>query len=41
MHARAVHVSRKGEESWLIGCQFLHELDENQPARFAGIDKSE
>jgi c-di-GMP-binding flagellar brake protein YcgR len=30
MHARAVHVSRTGEESWLIGCEFLRELDDNQ-----------
>jgi hypothetical protein len=30
MQARAVHVSPMGEESWLIGCEFLRELDENQ-----------
>ncbi len=38
MHARAVHVSAKGEESWLIGCQFLHELDEKQAQNLADKD---
>jgi c-di-GMP-binding flagellar brake protein YcgR len=41
MHARAVHVSAKGEESWLIGCQFLHELDEKQAEDLAGQDTDE
>jgi PilZ domain len=33
MQARVVHLLSKGEEGWLIGCEFLHELAEGEQKR--------
>jgi PilZ domain len=33
MQARAVHLSEKGDEGWLIGCEFLNELAPSEQKR--------
>jgi hypothetical protein len=33
MQARAVHLTPKGDEGWLIGCEFLHELAPGEQKR--------
>jgi hypothetical protein len=33
MQARAVHLSSKGDEGWLIGCEFLNELAPSEQKR--------
>ncbi len=33
MHARAVHLSSQGDEGWLIGCEFLHEMAPSEQKR--------
>jgi hypothetical protein len=33
MQARVVHISQKGDDSWLIGCEFLRELEPNEQKR--------
>jgi hypothetical protein len=33
MQARVVHVSPNGDDGWLIGCEFLRELEPNEQNR--------
>jgi len=33
MHAKVAHVSPKGDDGWLIGCEFLRELEPKEQER--------